>query len=262
MSARCSRGHVAARGSVAASDVGGAGHAESALSGSLGKLIALAEAYPELKANQNFLELQNQLAEIEDQIQMARRYYNGAVRNLNIRIQSFPDFWWRAARFPRGAVLRDGKRRRGGVPQIGFPGGRHDRFVRRACALALALLLAAAAPAGAAERILHSSATSLSQRNGDLVSPRRSGSRPRATSSAAASSAISRPPIRARTARASRSASPRVGHARWRGREFRDRGFRTASASVSAMPTACPARPAHLCDPLPHHAADRLLRRL
>ena len=43
-----------------------------------------------LKANKNFLELQEQLAEIEDQLQMARRYYNGTVRNLNIAIQSFP----------------------------------------------------------------------------------------------------------------------------------------------------------------------------
>ena len=51
----------------------------------------MAEAYPELKANQNFLDLQHQLAEIEDQLQMARRYYNGTVRNLNISIQSFPN---------------------------------------------------------------------------------------------------------------------------------------------------------------------------
>ncbi len=51
----------------------------------------LAEAYPELKANQNFLGLQNQIAELEDQLQMARRYYNGTVRDFNIGIQSFPD---------------------------------------------------------------------------------------------------------------------------------------------------------------------------
>ena len=58
--------------------------------GSLARLLAVAEAYPNLKANGNFLDLQHQLAEIEDQLQMARRYYNGAVRNLNIGIQSFP----------------------------------------------------------------------------------------------------------------------------------------------------------------------------
>src|SRR5262245_33085035 len=76
--------------SIAADNVGGQAAAEKALQGSLGRLFALAEAYPELKANKNFLELQQQLAEIEDQLQMARRYYNGAVRNLNIGIQSFP----------------------------------------------------------------------------------------------------------------------------------------------------------------------------
>jgi LemA protein len=76
--------------SIAANNVGGQAAAENALQGSLARLFAVAEAYPELKANKNFLELQQQLAEIEDQLQMARRYYNGAVRNLNIGIQSFP----------------------------------------------------------------------------------------------------------------------------------------------------------------------------
>lgn len=61
------------------------------LGSSLGRLIAVAEAYPQLKANENFLKLQEQLAEIEEQLQYARRYYNGAVRNLNISIQSFPE---------------------------------------------------------------------------------------------------------------------------------------------------------------------------
>lgn len=65
--------------------------AEHALQGSLGRLFAVAEAYPDLKANQNFLKLQNQMAELEDQLQMARRYYNGTVRDFNIGIQSFPD---------------------------------------------------------------------------------------------------------------------------------------------------------------------------
>jgi LemA protein len=76
--------------SIAADNVGGQAVAEKALQGSLARLFAVAEAYPELKANKNFLELQQQLAEIEDQLQMARRYYNGAVRNLNIGIESFP----------------------------------------------------------------------------------------------------------------------------------------------------------------------------
>ena len=63
---------------------------EDRLSSSLANVLAVAEGYPDLKANQNFLELQTELADIEDQIQMARRYYNGTVRNLNIQVESFP----------------------------------------------------------------------------------------------------------------------------------------------------------------------------
>lgn len=76
--------------SLHARKVGEKGEIETALSRSLGSLMAVAEAYPDLKANQNFLELQKELAVIEDQIQMARRYYNGTVRNLNIAVESFP----------------------------------------------------------------------------------------------------------------------------------------------------------------------------
>jgi LemA protein len=65
--------------------------AEGALQGSLGRLMAVAEAYPQLKANQNFLELQKQLAEIEDQLQMARRYYNATVRDFNTDVRQLPD---------------------------------------------------------------------------------------------------------------------------------------------------------------------------
>lgn len=71
-------------------DVAGRAKAENALSAGLGKLIALAEAYPDLKASGNFLDLQKQLSALEDDLQMARRYYNGAVRNLNVEVQSFP----------------------------------------------------------------------------------------------------------------------------------------------------------------------------
>ncbi len=76
--------------SMAATDVGSHAAAERGLQASLGKLLAVAEAYPDLKADKNFLALQEQLAGIEDQLQMARRYYNGTVRNLNIVVQSFP----------------------------------------------------------------------------------------------------------------------------------------------------------------------------
>ena len=64
--------------------------AESQLSGALGRLIATAEAYPDLKANTTFLEFQAALQTVEDEIQMARRYYNGAVRNLNVMVESVP----------------------------------------------------------------------------------------------------------------------------------------------------------------------------
>jgi LemA protein len=76
---------------INAADVAGKAAAEHELQGSLRRLFALAEAYPQLKANQNFLALQNQIADLEDQLQMARRYYNGTVRDFNIAIQLFPD---------------------------------------------------------------------------------------------------------------------------------------------------------------------------
>ncbi|MFZ5675780.1 MAG: LemA family protein [Pseudomonadota bacterium] len=61
-----------------------------AMSGMLGRLFAIAEAYPELKADANFRDLQEKLAGVEDEIQLSRRYYNGAVRNFNTMIESFP----------------------------------------------------------------------------------------------------------------------------------------------------------------------------
>ncbi len=64
--------------------------AESALGASLGKLLAVAEAYPDLKANQNFAQLQSELTDTENKIQAARRFYNGNARDLKIALQSFP----------------------------------------------------------------------------------------------------------------------------------------------------------------------------
>lgn len=65
--------------------------AENALSGTLKSLFAVAEAYPELKANQNFLELQRELTDTEDKIQAARRFYNGNVMEFNTKIELFPN---------------------------------------------------------------------------------------------------------------------------------------------------------------------------
>ena len=77
--------------SADASGIEKKGQIERELSTKLHQLIALAENYPDLKANQSFLDLQKNLTDVENHIQYARRYYNGAVRNLNIRVDSFPD---------------------------------------------------------------------------------------------------------------------------------------------------------------------------
>lgn len=63
---------------------------ENMFQDTLKSLFAVAEAYPDLKANQNFLDLQAQLVDTEDKIQASRRFYNGSARDLNIKIQSFP----------------------------------------------------------------------------------------------------------------------------------------------------------------------------
>jgi LemA protein len=67
--------------------------AANMLSGALGKMFALAEAYPDLKANTNFLKLQDELSNLEDAIQNARRYYNAIVRDYNAKLESFPDLF-------------------------------------------------------------------------------------------------------------------------------------------------------------------------
>lgn len=66
------------------------GKAENMLTGALKSVFAIAEAYPDLKANQNFLELQRELSDTENKIQASRRFYNTNVRDLNISVDSFP----------------------------------------------------------------------------------------------------------------------------------------------------------------------------
>ncbi|MDP9189328.1 MAG: LemA family protein [Actinomycetota bacterium] len=75
---------------MAAQSVGETGQAESALSGALGNLRIVAEQYPELRATENFQQLQNQLSELEDEIQASRRIYNSNVQSYNTSIQQFP----------------------------------------------------------------------------------------------------------------------------------------------------------------------------
>lgn len=75
---------------MGASNIADKGKAENMLSGALKSVFALAEAYPDLKANQNFLSLQTELSDTENKIQASRRFYNGNVRDLNIAIETFP----------------------------------------------------------------------------------------------------------------------------------------------------------------------------
>ena len=71
--------------------VQGTAQADAQFTGLLGRVMAVAEAYPDLKADENFRQLSSELSELEGELQSARRYYNATVRDLNTRIQSFPD---------------------------------------------------------------------------------------------------------------------------------------------------------------------------
>lgn len=74
-----------------ASDVADRDRAEAELAGGIKRLLLLAEDYPDLKASDNFRQLMDELVSVEDHLQHARRYYNGAVRQFNTRVQQFPD---------------------------------------------------------------------------------------------------------------------------------------------------------------------------
>ncbi len=103
------------------------GEAEKGLSLAIGRLLAVAEAYPELKANENFLQLQHALSDLENEIQMARRYYNGTVRDQNNRIMQFPGNivagWFGFARMEYFELSDEGEAE---VPQA-FPSAREGR---------------------------------------------------------------------------------------------------------------------------------------
>ena len=101
--------------STGAGSAGQRSEVEKNVSAGVSRLVALGEAYPDLKASENFRDLQNKLVDTENQIQFARRYYNGAVNLFNNRIQKFPDmliantFGFKAAEFfdledPKAAV--------------------------------------------------------------------------------------------------------------------------------------------------------------
>ena len=79
---------------TSAGNVAATAQADAAMTGLLGRLMAVAEAYPELKADANFRQLQGELSAIETELQSARRYYNATARDLNTKVVSFPDMFF------------------------------------------------------------------------------------------------------------------------------------------------------------------------
>jgi LemA protein len=107
---------------TSAGSVQATAQADAAMTGLLGRLMAVAENYPELKANQNFLQLQDQLANIETELQSARRYYNATVRDLNSTIQSFPPVLIaRPAGFSEEPFYEDEDNSIQTAPKVAFP---------------------------------------------------------------------------------------------------------------------------------------------
>jgi LemA protein len=96
---------------------------EGALSAALGRLFAVAEAYPNLKANHNFLALQTELTETEDRVAAGRRFYNANVRELNTRVESFPSNLFAGVfHFARAEYFEIADAAQRAVPQVGFGG--------------------------------------------------------------------------------------------------------------------------------------------
>jgi LemA protein len=113
------RRHGASARAEATGSLGEKARLEHEMEAGLHRLVALAESYPELKADGNFLQLQRDLVETEDHLQYARRFYNGAVRSYNTRVETFPDMLVaKALRVFAGGVFRGGRRRgaRGATP--------------------------------------------------------------------------------------------------------------------------------------------------
>ena len=95
--------------------------ADAQMTGLIGRLFAVAEAYPELRASENFQQLQGEISSIEGELQGARRYYNATARDLNTRIQSFPDmFFARPLGFTEEEYYKDEDPAIQSVPKIDF----------------------------------------------------------------------------------------------------------------------------------------------
>ena len=111
-----------ARGAMTgASGVAATAAADAQMTGLIGRLFAVAEAYPELRASENFQQLQSELSVIEGELQSARRYYNATARDLNTRIQSFPDmFFARPLGFTEEEYYKDEDPTIQSAPKIDF----------------------------------------------------------------------------------------------------------------------------------------------
>lgn len=107
--------------SVGATSISDKAAAEAGLTQSLKTLFAVAENYPDLKANENFLSLQKDLGLIEQDVQLARRYYNGTVRNYNVKVQMFPSRIIAAfAGFPAAPYFEVGSESERQAPKVSF----------------------------------------------------------------------------------------------------------------------------------------------
>jgi LemA protein len=107
--------------SIAGGSVADQSAVGQAMSAALGRLFAVAEAYPELKADANFRDLQDKLSGIEDEIQLSRRYYNGSVRNLNTMVESFPsNVVANVFRFLKAEFFEIGDAAQRDVPKVDF----------------------------------------------------------------------------------------------------------------------------------------------
>ncbi len=103
------------------SDPATRGQAEAQISAMIGRVFAVAEAYPDLKASANFQSLQQSLAEVEDQIQLSRRYYNGTVRELNTTIEQIPtNFVAGIGNFKQAAFFQIDNEAERAAPKVSF----------------------------------------------------------------------------------------------------------------------------------------------
>ncbi|MDR2856416.1 MAG: LemA family protein [Novosphingobium sp.] len=112
-------------GAIKADSFQATAQADNALTAALGRLMAVVEAYPTLKADGNFRQLQEELAQIEEQLQGARRYYNATVRDLNTRVRSLPDLLIAGPLgFAEEPFYEDGDAAIQSAPKVSFEQGR------------------------------------------------------------------------------------------------------------------------------------------